>query len=128
MKLASPFILLPLCFRIVASCGQIDDVQHYQSQVEGILELHEYSVAENKKLASSKHHEDSCRSVEFNTDGSLLFTASADASIGQCPSSFVPTCHSSSNGRNPHHCLSHPLPDILSSFPSLPQPSLTLAP
>lgn len=50
--------------------------------MDGLVELHEYSISGNKRLCSSRHHEDSCRSIVFNSDGSQLFTASADSSIG----------------------------------------------
>eukprot|EP00040_Diaphanoeca_grandis_P021358 m.113808 g.113808 ORF g.113808 m.113808 type:complete len:376 (-) comp28296_c0_seq1:106-1233(-) len=49
--------------------------------ISGDVHVHEYGVAENKKIFSSSGHLESCRACTFSDDGLALFTASADKSV-----------------------------------------------
>ena len=46
------------------------------------MQLHQYSVEENKLLAHIGHHKESCRSLQFSPNGQLLYSAAKDANIG----------------------------------------------
>eukprot|EP00823_Brevimastigomonas_motovehiculus_P008883 TRINITY_DN835_c0_g1_i1.p1 TRINITY_DN835_c0_g1~~TRINITY_DN835_c0_g1_i1.p1 ORF type:complete len:463 (+),score=193.47 TRINITY_DN835_c0_g1_i1:67-1455(+) len=51
------------------------------SLINGTVEIHEYSEEKNKKVYSSQFHKNACRSLQFSTNGEVLFTAGKDGAI-----------------------------------------------
>jgi WD repeat-containing protein 55 len=46
--------------------------------IDGAVELWKYGVGENRKVFSVNPHSGSCRGLQFNHDGTILYTVSAD--------------------------------------------------
>ena len=46
--------------------------------IDGVVELWKYGVEENKRVFSVNPHGGSCRGLQFNQDGTILYTVSAD--------------------------------------------------
>ncbi|KAI8893816.1 WD40-repeat-containing domain protein [Globomyces pollinis-pini] len=49
--------------------------------IDGNLECYDLNDTSTKLLFSSKHHTDSCRSVDFNSTGDAIYTGSKDRSL-----------------------------------------------
>lgn len=52
------------------------------SQVTGEVRLFTYTEEDTKEVMKFNYHTESCRKVEFNPSGSILYTASSDMSLG----------------------------------------------
>ena len=67
--------------------------------IDGAVELWKYGVDENKQIFSVNPHKGSCRGLEFNHDGTVLYTVSADCCFrgidGSGKETFKFTAHSS---------------------------------